>query len=91
MLKSGELTAAVMDEGVLQSIVNNDKSCSMRLIPEKIVITDSVMSFRRTFKDDAFRRAVDSVLLAFLEDGTLSVCPSLIDTCKVDQGNSFRL
>ena len=72
-IKGEKLFAAIMDEGALQRMIQEDETCSLRLLQQKIVLMDVVFAFRRTFSDDAFRQAVDRVLTQFKEDGTLDV------------------
>lgn len=73
-LKAGLYYAAVIDEGAVRRIINSDSTCALRMLDDKLVITDTVFAFRRRFADDAFRNAIDVLLLRALEDATISVC-----------------
>lgn len=65
------LFAFVFYEPALRSLVDAEKSCSLRLIDEKFRLVDTAFIFRRRFGDRRFMAHVDQSIVSLLENGTL--------------------
>jgi hypothetical protein len=70
-IKNGTIYGAIMDDTTIQSIIQRDGSCEMRMLVERISLSDTVFAFRRTFANSTLIRGVEMTLLNLLEDGTL--------------------
>lgn len=70
-IRNGSIDGAVIDEVTIQSIIQKDRSCEMRMLPDLISLSDTVFAFRRNYANVTLMRSVDRVLLKLLEIGYL--------------------
>jgi ABC-type amino acid transport substrate-binding protein len=94
-LANGTYSAVMFYEHSLQYLVDRDSAVPLRILDERVRLTDTDFVFRRTFPDDAIRRGVDTAIIALRESGRLAelqqqFIPSNLSGNEANSGGSGR-
>lgn len=80
----GDYFAAVLDESVIVPLVSRSADCSLRMITERVTLSDTVLAFRRTFDDHALMRSVDHRLLQLQQSGRMQQLRARFEAASFD-------